>query len=209
MTFRLIYRALVPLVALAACLALTTTAQAAAPAGKAAGTKAINAGGARARPGAAAGRVFRPRIRNALGIFPQFTFRNGRLQPAQSASQPLTPLTYHGGQTMTGGVTVHTIFWSGGTNPFQGQPPGAPHDYIGMIQQYLTDVAAASTGTSGQACTVAHCNVRGATDREHLTAQRRERVRRIHRPRPRGIPRAEQHDHREQRQDRAPHHTLR
>src|SRR4029077_6332931 len=39
------------------------------------------------------------------------------------------------------------------------QPAGAPHDYIGMIQQYLTDVAAASTGTSGQACTTAHCNV--------------------------------------------------
>jgi hypothetical protein len=75
------------------------------------------------------------------------------------ASQPLTPVTYHGGQTMTGGITVHTIFWSGGTSPFQGRPAGAPHNYIGMIQQYLTDVAHASTGTSGQTCTVAHCNV--------------------------------------------------
>src|SRR6516225_2885853 len=103
--------------------------------------------------------VFHPRVGSALGLFPAFTFQNGRLQPAQSASQPLTPLTYHGGQTMTGGVTVHTIFWTGGTNPFQGRPPGAPHDYIGMIQQYLTDVAAASTGTSGQTCTTARCNV--------------------------------------------------
>jgi hypothetical protein len=50
---------------------------------------------------------------------------------------------------MTGGVTVHTIYWTGGTNPFQGRPPGAPHNYIGMIEQYLTDVAAASRGTSG------------------------------------------------------------
>jgi hypothetical protein len=50
---------------------------------------------------------------------------------------------------MTGGVTVHTIYWTGGTNPFQGSPPGAPHNYIGMIEQYLTDVAAASRGTSG------------------------------------------------------------
>jgi hypothetical protein len=88
------------------------------------------------------------------------TFQNGRLQAAQqAASQPLTPLTYHGGQTMTGGITVHTIFWTGGTNAFQGRPPGAPADYIGMIQQYLTDVAAASTGTSGQSCTITRCNV--------------------------------------------------
>ena len=95
---------------------------------------------------------------SALGLFPAFTFQNGRLQPAQAASQPLTPLTYHGGQTMTGGITVHTIFWTGGTNAFQGRPSGAPADYIGMIQQYLTDVAAASTGTSGQTCTTASCN---------------------------------------------------
>jgi hypothetical protein len=159
MTFRPIGRALVPLAALATGLALTTTAQAAAPAGKAAGAKIMLAGGAPAMPSASAKRVFHPRIGPALGIFPAFTFQNGRLQPAQSASQPLTPLTYHGGQTMTGGVTVHTIFWTGGTNPFQGRPPGAPHDYIGMVEQYLTDVAAASTGTSGQACTTAHCNV--------------------------------------------------
>ena len=120
---------------------------------------ALTASSALAKTSPAAKPAFHPRIRNALGIFPQFTFRNGRLQPAQSASQPLTPLTYHGGATMTGGVTVHTIYWTGGTNPFQGQPPGAPHDYIGMIEQYLTDVSAASTGTSGQTCTTAHCNV--------------------------------------------------
>jgi hypothetical protein len=103
--------------------------------------------------------VFHPRMGSALGLFPALTFQNGRLQPAQAATQPLTPVTYHGGQTMTGGITVHTIFWNGGTNQFQGQPPGAPHDYIGMIQQYLTDVSTASTGTSGQTCTTAHCNV--------------------------------------------------
>ena len=103
--------------------------------------------------------AFHPRMGSALGLFPALTFQNGRLQPAQTASQPLTPVTYHGGQTMTGGVTVHTIFWTGGTNQFQGQPPGAPHDYIGMIQQYLTDVSDASTGTSGQTCNTGHCNV--------------------------------------------------
>jgi hypothetical protein len=120
---------------------------------------ALTASSALAKTGPAAKPVFHPRIGPALGIFPSFTFRNGRLQAAQSASQPLTPVTYHGGQTMTGGVTVHTIYWTGGTNPFQGRPPGAPHDYIGMIEQYLTDVAAASTGTSGQTCTAARCNV--------------------------------------------------
>jgi hypothetical protein len=122
---------------------------------------ALAASSTPAAPGTATP-TFHPRIGPALGLVPALTVRNGKLQPAasaQSASQPLTPVTYHGGQTMTGGVTVHTIFWSGGTNPFQGQPAGAPHDYIGMVQQYLTDVAAASTGTSGQACTAAHCNV--------------------------------------------------
>src|SRR5437763_14183029 len=105
----------------------------------------------------AAKRRFHPRVRNALGLYPAFTFQNGRLQPAQSASQPLTPVTYHGGKTMTGGITVHTIFWTGGTNPFQGKPPGAPHNYIGMLKQYLTDVSAARTGTSGGPCTKRDC----------------------------------------------------
>lgn len=126
---------------------------------------ALTTPSALATPSASANPVFHPRIGPALGIFPALKFQNGRLQPAerlqpaQAASQPLTPLTYHGGQTMTGGVTVHTIFWTGGTNPFQGRPPGAPADYAGMIEQYLTDVAAASTGTSGQTCTTAACNV--------------------------------------------------
>ena len=133
------------LLACAVCLAL--------------GLSALTAPSALAAPRPPAKPVFHPRIGPALGLFPAFKLQNGRLQPAQSASQPLTPVTYHGGQTMTGGVTTHTIFWTGGTNPFQGRPPGAPHDYIGMIEQYLTDVSDASTGTSGQTCTSAHCNV--------------------------------------------------
>jgi hypothetical protein len=123
------------------------------------GTGAISATGALAKPSPPPKPAFHPRLGSALGLFPAFTVRNGRLQTTQSASQPLTPVTYHGGQTMTGGITVHTIFWTGGTNPFQGQPPGAPADYAGMIKQYLTDVAAASTGTTGQTCTLASCNV--------------------------------------------------
>jgi hypothetical protein len=49
---------------------------------------------------------------------------------------------------MAGGVTIHTIFWTGGTHPFQGQPTGAPHDYIGMVQQFITDAAHDSGGTA-------------------------------------------------------------
>jgi hypothetical protein len=142
---------LAPLAVLALAAGLLAVA---APAAAAAKTmpNAPAPSGARAKP------VFHPRIGPALGIFPAFTFQNGRLRPAQSASQPLTPVTYHGGQTMTGGITVHTIYWTGGTKPFQGKPSGAPHNYIGMIEQYLTDVAHASTGTSGQTCTRARCN---------------------------------------------------
>ena len=138
-------KVLVSLLACAVCLALAPSA--------------LTASSALAKADPAAKPVFHPRIGPALGIFPSFTFQNGRLQPAQSASQPLTPVTYHGGQTMTGGITVHTIYWTGGTNQFQGKPPGAPHNYIGMVEQYLTDVAHASTGTSGQTCTDARCNV--------------------------------------------------
>jgi hypothetical protein len=124
------------------------------------GPGAVAAPGTPAAPGLPAKPAFHPRIGPALGIMPPLTIQHGQLQPAVSMpAQPLTPVTYHGGQTMTGGITVHTIFWSGGTSPFQGRPAGAPHNYIGMVQQYLTDVAKASTGTSGQACTTAHCNV--------------------------------------------------
>src|SRR5689334_24846062 len=96
MTSRLTCRVLVPLAALAAGLALTATAQAAAPAGKAAGAKITVASSPVATPDTAAKRVFRPRIGAALGIVPALTFQGGRR--ARSASQPLTPLTYHGGQ---------------------------------------------------------------------------------------------------------------
>jgi hypothetical protein len=110
-------------------------------------------------PGALASKPrFHPRVGPGLGLFPPFTMQNGRFTPTQSASQPLTPVTYHGGKTMTGGVTIHTIFWTGGTHPFQGKPPGAPHNYIGMIKQYLLDVAHDSTGTSGGTCTKSECN---------------------------------------------------
>jgi hypothetical protein len=63
---------------------------------------------------------------------------------ADIASGALTPVTYHGGSVMTGGVHIHTIFWDGGGSgsggrDFQGTPPGAPTDYVGMIERFFTD----------------------------------------------------------------------
>ena len=64
------------------------------------------------------------------------------------ASGAPTPVTYHGGAVMAGGVTMHLIFWTGGTNPFQGQPAGAPATYTGMMQQLFTDVSHDSGGSA-------------------------------------------------------------
>ncbi len=76
-------------------------------------------------------------------------------QPTEGAV--FTPVVYHGGQTMTGGVTVHLIFWAAPGFSFQGAPPGSK-SYEALIGQYYTDVHVASTGTSGGTCTAAACN---------------------------------------------------
>ncbi len=91
---------------------------------------------------------FRPRVRNALGLMPPITDWG----KADVASGALTPVTYHGGSVMTGGVTVHTIFWDGGGNAnggrdFQGTPTGAPTDYVGMVERFFTDVSTDSGST--------------------------------------------------------------
>jgi hypothetical protein len=91
--------------------------------------------------------VFHPRVRNALGLVPPVN-ASGQFGAQDVATGALTPVTYHGGTVMAGGVTVHTIFWTGGTNPFQGQPAGAPTNYEGMVEQFFTDVAHDSGGTS-------------------------------------------------------------
>jgi hypothetical protein len=77
-----------------------------------------------------------------------------------------TQVVYHGGPVMAGGVTVHEIFWDGGTNPFPASPnPGASvPSYEGLIEQFFSDIHSAETGTSGAsgACTTstqADCNV--------------------------------------------------
>jgi hypothetical protein len=97
-------------------------------------------------PGASAKTSFRPRVGGALGLAPTVKMENQSISDVASGEP--TPVTYHGGSTMVGGVTVHLIFWSGGTHPFQGQPAGAPADYEGMIEQFFTDVAHDSGATS-------------------------------------------------------------
>src|SRR5205085_3020066 len=106
---------------------------------------------AAARPATSSGRMrFRPRVGRGMGLIPSLSSRRShRNEPSEAGIY--TPLTYHGGPTMTGGVTVHTIFWAPGGYAFMGAPPGS-QSYEGMIEQYLSDVAAASTGISGAPC---------------------------------------------------------
>ncbi len=101
--------------------------------------------------------VFHPRVGPAMGLIP--AFNNAiTFSPALRAAAGKIPVTYHGGQTMSGGITLHTIFWDGGTHPFKKKPAGAPHDYVGMLEQYFADVAHASTGAAGGPCTTSFCD---------------------------------------------------
>jgi hypothetical protein len=101
------------------------------------------------------GATFHPRIGGALGLVPAHNHR-GTVAAGDVASGAQTPVTYHGGPVMSGGVTVHTVFWAPPGFAFQGSPgPGIP-TYEGLIQQFFTDVAA-DRGASGT-CTVSECN---------------------------------------------------
>ena len=100
-------------------------------------------------------RVFHPRSGNALGMIPPL----GKHNFETSEDGIYSPATYHGGPTMTGGVTVHTIFWGPAAHPFDSSVPPGSKAYVPLIQQYITDVAASSTGTAGGTCTSASCNV--------------------------------------------------
>jgi hypothetical protein len=117
--------------------------------------------GALAQPAWAAKRhsstanTFRARIAGGLGLVPPVN-RQGQLSTGDVATGALTPETYHGGPVMAGGVTVHTIFWAPQGHPFQGSPGGGVPTYVGLVQQFLTDVAADS-GAPGT-CTPAECN---------------------------------------------------
>lgn len=97
---------------------------------------------------------FRPRVGRALGLVP--LAGRLRLGAGDVASGAQTPVIYHGGPVMTGGVTVHTIFWAPSGYPFQGSPgPGIP-SYEGLIQQFFSDVAA--DGGAAGTCGGSDCN---------------------------------------------------
>ena len=101
--------------------------------------------------------VWRPRIRNAMGLVPPIQDQGKKgFEPNEGGV--FAAVTYRGGPTMTGGITVHTIFWAPPGYAFQGSPGAGIPTYTGTIEQFFTDAAAASTGTSGQTCTIAHCS---------------------------------------------------
>ncbi|HYB31065.1 MAG TPA: hypothetical protein VEF89_31025 [Solirubrobacteraceae bacterium] len=100
---------------------------------------------------------FHARVRGGLGLVPPYA-GPGKLRANDVATGVLIPVDYHGGPTMSGGVVVHTVFWAPSGYAFQGQPSGAAGTYEGMIQQFFTDVAHDSTGTSGASCTPSECD---------------------------------------------------
>src|SRR5208282_2169885 len=72
--------------------------------------------------------AFRPRVDNALGLTPPVNSQ-GNLIAQPTEEGVLTPPVYHGGPVMTGGVTVHTIFWAPSGYSFQGAPSGGMPTY--------------------------------------------------------------------------------
>ncbi len=106
---------------------------------------------------AAASPTFHPRVRNALGLIPPVNSQ-GNFNTEPTELGVFTPVVYHGGKTMTGGVTVHTIFWAPSGFAFQGSTGAGIPTYEGMIEQYFTDVSHVSTGTTGSPCTSSSCN---------------------------------------------------
>ncbi len=99
--------------------------------------------------------AFHPRIGPALGLVPPVAGPH-KLSPRDVATGALTPVTYHGGLVMAGGVTVHTVFWAPPGHAFQGSPGGGVPTYEGLIQQFFTDIAHDSG--AGGACTTGGCN---------------------------------------------------
>lgn len=89
--------------------------------------------------GAVKMRAFHPRVGNALGLAPPINSRGeANTQPTELGEN--IPELYHGGPVMTGGVTVHAIFWAPNGFKFQGAPPSSK-SYEELIEQYYSDVA--------------------------------------------------------------------
>jgi hypothetical protein len=103
-------------------------------------------------PAAAAAGSFRPRIGGALGLMPPI----GQHGYQDIATGQKTPVTYHGGNVMAGGITVHTVFWAPSGYAFSGSPGGGAPGYEALIQQFFTD-AADDSGAPGT-CSASECN---------------------------------------------------
>jgi hypothetical protein len=101
--------------------------------------------------------VFHPRVGHGLGLIPPVNSHGDfNTQPTEEGF--LTPVTYHGGPVMSGGVTVHTIFWAPEGYAFQGAPK-ASLTYRKVIEQFYVDVAKKSKTASECEGETAECNV--------------------------------------------------
>ena len=88
-------------------------------------------------------RTFRPRVGRALGLNPPLNLK-GPIKTLPGEEGQATPVLYRAGTVMTGGVTVHTIFWAPSGYSFQGSPGAGIPTYKGLIEQFYTDVAKSS-----------------------------------------------------------------
>ncbi len=89
---------------------------------------------------ASAKTLFTPRVGSALGLEPA-------AGGPEIAAAPSVPVVYHGGLVMRD-VTIHTVWWAPAGHAFDGSPGFFVPGYEAMIEQFFTDVAAAS-GTPG------------------------------------------------------------
>jgi hypothetical protein len=83
---------------------------------------------------APAGTTLQPRVGGALGLFSPYA-------NTDIATGAPTAVDYHGGTVMAANITVHTIFWAPSGYSFTA-------GYEALVQQFLTDAAAASGTTS-------------------------------------------------------------
>ncbi|MBV8940251.1 MAG: hypothetical protein JO240_00795, partial [Solirubrobacterales bacterium] len=90
-------------------------------------------------PSAWGGPAFRPRVGGAMGLVPPVTSTGVFASPELQASAH-KPATYHGGQVMAGGITVHAIFW-GPAGSFPGSPRRGVLSYERLVAQFFVDIA--------------------------------------------------------------------
>lgn len=96
-------------------------------------------------PLAAAQPTYHHIVRRAMGLIPARSTSGHYDDPAVGSQ---TPVVYHGGSTMTGAVTIHTIFWAPPGYRFTGSPSPGVLGYEPMMKQFFTDVAQASGSSS-------------------------------------------------------------